>query len=612
MSSEADQSRARGRFGPVWWLAALVVAGVANHAGSLSWGFLWDDFYHQVVMRGLAPDLDLCRWNLYDFNLRAAGGETIARAVAPWWSDDNLRLSMLRPVASASLWLDFLLHGAAPFGYHVTSLALFALLIALVGVLHRRLVQLPGSSYAWRQEPVVAAAAATALFAIDDVHGLPTGWVANRNTLLATLFMVAGALCWLARGRANRPAAWTAGTVLCLLLACGSKESGLALVPILIWIEFVRLRAASRGWVGAGQRLVRTPAVWIVGLAGVAYLAGYVIAGYGPNSTMYRTPWDDPLAAVARLAGVVPLGMQSLIFGVPTDIVANSDVARPIAVAATCVLLVLFAAPLGRAAWTTPAGRVGAGWMLLALLPEMGGDISDRLWMNASVGSALLLGALVGQCVAAGRRWSWMQAARAALVAIVVLMQTAGSVYVNQVRAAAFHGLGAGDREQVAELDLNDRAGDVRRVYVVSARTSLQFFQAGLMLRALRGDPTIWAPPLHAARRPLRLERLGERALRMTSLGTPFVTNRFERLFQTGAREMRRGDVYDGAEFVARVDEVDGGGVRTVTFEFERPLDAPSHRFVALLDGRLQCIEMPRVGESLELPEPPAPFEGAP
>ena len=73
---------------------------------------------------------------------------------------------------------------------------------------------------------------AALLWAIDDAHGTPVGFLANRSTILATLF---GVLTLLAHDRLRRDG-WRMGIVigpLLLVLSLLSKEAGIATVGYL-------------------------------------------------------------------------------------------------------------------------------------------------------------------------------------------------------------------------------------------------------------------------------------------------------------------------------------------------------------------------------------------
>ena len=205
-----------------WLVVALIVVGTANHARSLGWGFIWDDYFHQLALRQGLEGGPLRPWSLYDFGPRPEAGETLFEAgMMPWWTDADFKVRFFRPVSSLSIWLDYRLYDDWAPGYHLTSLLLFAVLLGLAFRMFRAL----GVSEA-------ASLWALAFLALEDGHFLPVGWIANRNTLLASIFALATILCVHHQRRGN---SWVGliPAVLCFLLTCGSKESGLVVFPLI-------------------------------------------------------------------------------------------------------------------------------------------------------------------------------------------------------------------------------------------------------------------------------------------------------------------------------------------------------------------------------------------
>src|SRR5258708_21904314 len=126
---------------------------------------------------------------------------------------------------------------------------------------------------------------AALLFAVEDGHALPAAWLANRNSLLATLF---GLLALTVHDRWRRdgwrPGAWWGSAFLALALLSG--ELGLGVLAYL-----------------AAYALLLDPAGWRRGLtaaipAGGVFLtwaAAYRLLGFGASgSGMYLDPLASP------------------------------------------------------------------------------------------------------------------------------------------------------------------------------------------------------------------------------------------------------------------------------------------------------------------------------
>src|SRR6185312_2960003 len=124
----------------------------------------------------------------------------------------------------------------SPLGFHALNLLLFGLDAALLFALCRRL----GGS-------VVAAAAATLLFAAHPLTVEPVAWVSARKDLLAAAFFLGALLVEDGRPLEERRAA--PGGVALFVGALLSKSSALCLPPILwcwlVWMRGARPRAAS-------------------------------------------------------------------------------------------------------------------------------------------------------------------------------------------------------------------------------------------------------------------------------------------------------------------------------------------------------------------------------
>jgi hypothetical protein len=127
-----------------------------------------------------------------------------------------------RPVTVLTHWLDYQLWPTQTWIMHAHSLLWYGGLAFAVALLYRRTM-----GAAW------IAGLAALLYAIDDAHGPPVGWIANRNTVIATFF---GVCTLLAHDRWRRDK-WGSGAVIGpLLLAVSllSAEAGVATCAYLL------------------------------------------------------------------------------------------------------------------------------------------------------------------------------------------------------------------------------------------------------------------------------------------------------------------------------------------------------------------------------------------
>jgi hypothetical protein len=589
-SVEAPQHRTP-RWHP-WLLVLLIVAGVAYHLPSLRWGFAWDDYVHQMMLRDLVPGRHVAPWDLYGFGETPAPGEPLFETgMFPWWSPPDLKLRFFRPVTSLSIWLDHQVWGAWATGYHLTSLVLFALVLVASYGLFREL-GLPPAAGLW---PL-------ALLALDDVHTLPVGWIANRNTVLATLFTALAALLAL-RYERRRATGLLPLIGLSALAACGSKESGVAVLPIVaLAVVCATLQNARASWRTAIQRAIRSPAVWIAGVVVLGFLTFYVTGGFGAKSIVYPAPWQDPTGFALRVARVVPIGLLSLFFGISADLAIVRPELTLTFIIAAVILIPLLLWGVVRVTRASPAIIFAGGWLLFALLVEAGGDPSDRLWMNASVGAALLLGLFLYTVGSWRVCWKQRRFLTLGLAVVILLAGPIGAVASLPIRTTVLRDLMVGDRQYAATAEIDRSVPPPRDVIVLNVPTPLLGLTLASTWRVVHDDVDTRIFPLQYGRCGMRIERVDARTLRLTATERPWLENAVEQVFRTQAAPPAIGTRYRTVAFDVEIVAVDDTGVRTLRLELHNDANAPRYQFLAWWDGRLRRIVMPTIGGELQLP----------
>ncbi|MHC4125319.1 MAG: hypothetical protein ACYSRR_02555, partial [Planctomycetota bacterium] len=230
--------------------------------------------------------------------------------------------------------------------------------------------------------PLVAGLAAL-LWAIDDAHGMPIGFLANRNALLATLF---GVLAIIAHNKWRRDS-WHVGAILgpvFLSASLLSAEAGIATCAYLLAHTIFVDRAS---WVQRFKTLL--PYVAVVMLWRIIWThLGYGIA----NIEFYIDPINDPacfMTAVINRGPVLLLGQWAL---PPADIAymlnpRQSKLLWFIAIAFLTVLAVLLI-PLLRKNRTARFWALG---MVLSIIPACATIPADRLLLFVGIGAMGLL-----------------------------------------------------------------------------------------------------------------------------------------------------------------------------------------------------------------------------
>jgi tetratricopeptide (TPR) repeat protein len=343
--------------------AALLAVVLLVYARSLGSGFVYDavaqigedDFIHTPANLTDVVTLRVMARDVLDFN---------------------------RPVQLLSLMLDALAWGRRPLGYHLTSVALHACCVLLLFGLVLRWLEREG-------RPALGPAALAALF--FAVHPLAVEAVAEpsyREELLVALFLLLA--LWLVERRRR----WAdAGVVACAVLAIGAKETGVALVPVLV----------AWWWLTGRERRF----VWALALAAVAQglfiWARFALAT--ADSQVFRQPATYLGGSLGAALAIEPriwaLALQHLVWPVhlSADYTAASIAHLPLALAIAIVLAFLGVQLV--VARRSPLGRLALVIFWAALLPAsnllpMYRPAADRYLYVPLLGVAGALAVLLG------------------------------------------------------------------------------------------------------------------------------------------------------------------------------------------------------------------------
>lgn len=563
--------RERGR------LFVVILLGLLVHAPSLWWGFFADDYGHQLVLRGDSQHPTMRPWNLYDFGEAPQPGEEGYELGAfPWWTDADWKVRFLRPLASVSLWLDHALYGEWAPGYHATGLLLFALLCAAAHALYRRLGLAPRT-----------ALCATFLLAVEDGTALPVGWVANRNSLVEALLTVLAVLAVLRAPRIR----WRT-VLLALALAAGaalSKESGVvafALVALLLW---ARGRSPE-------EPLARRGAL-AAGLCALAYFAYLFGAGYGARSIFYPTPWGDPvrvLLAAVLLGGSAPIAMATPF---TPDVMFVFPHLAQVFLPFAAVLTLVFAGAGVIAARREPRALPFVAGAALALLPQAGAPISDRLLLVPMIAFAALLALWMD---------AWRARGGARRLAAWLLFAVAGPISALSclARSLQFVDLGRSLRSVVLDAEVGGAAEGPREALLLNAPSQVAVLTPLTTWVVETEDRGVRFWPLQLGRRALAWTRLDATTFELRTepeRGDRWLAGPLEGVFLSAEPAVQAGDAWRTALFEVEAVET-APWFRTARFHFDAPLDDPRFHFLAWSEGRLRRIAPPAIGETVEIP----------
>lgn len=536
-----------------WYSAA---AALLLSLPSLVGGLALDD---HVLAQHLAQGAPW--WDLFSFVEPDQVRAHMERGTLGWWADPELKLRFFRPLSSGTHALDFTLWPGAPWLMHLVSALAYAAVVALVGHLHRR----------WLGATATAGLA-TLLFAIDAAHGQTVGWLATRNTILAT--GLGFAALW-AHDRWRREG-WRPGRGLGPLLLLGAllaAEAGLAAGGYLLAHALLLDRGSWRQRLGA-----LVPYALVAGLWRVAY----VEAGYGAAASgVYLDAGADPLGFVLSIGRTVGLlGFSQLTVPV-ASILGLSTHGWQLPTLGFAVLLWLLWPVLGH----DREARFLALGMVLASVPFAATLPTDRLLLPLGLGGSGLIArvlTLARARVLTPRRVRPLAHLMLALHLVVApLLFVPFSLATNLLEISVRH--------------LTDAIPDRPRVVLVNVPLEVMLLYPPA-IREGRGQP--WPEPvvpLYAGQTELTLRRTGSASLQLHA-PAGWMPSAFNRLTRAAGRPIAVGTRVELPAATIEVLEVNRDGRPTrVSARFDRPLEA--YQWVVWSERQPRSWSPPPVGE---------------
>jgi hypothetical protein len=566
----------------LWWclLVALVLA-----LPMLGMGFFLDDNIQLLILEG--------RWPLgspFDlFRFAGGGPEGMRRIVQegpyPWWTLPELTISFWRPLSSALAVLDHRLFGRDPLGYHLHSLAWYLGVVALFGLLLRRL--LPGALGVF----------ALLLFVMDDSHVLPVGWVANRNVLVSTALALGGLWLHLQWREARKP--WALPCSLALLaMSLTAGESALGVFAYLLAYELF----GSRGTVVERLRAVAPAAV-----IALVYLGVYKALGYGAyGSAMYLDPVGEPGRYLVAALGRVPALMGGLL-GMPVDLWGLKAESRPVLVGLGLATLALLGFLL-RSAWPglSEEERRSCRWLgagaALSVVPVAASMPMGRLLFVPSLGASVLLAVALRQAWRSRRGWrpNGLVVAGAVFALLNLVLAPLGLLAMpTMVRQ-----LGAGTAEMAQKIrrELDPALLPSQRVVILDARDLGAALYTPVMW-ALEGQelPRSWWTLSLVQESPI-VTRTGPSSLTLELPGGGhFLASEVEQAIRGPEFLPGPGAQVKLEGMRVTVLAADAQGPTRLGFDFDVPLEDRSLVFMHWRDGGLRRLTPPPEGTRLEL-----------
>ncbi|HZO43495.1 MAG TPA: tetratricopeptide repeat protein [Methylomirabilota bacterium] len=328
------------------------------------------------------------------------------------WMFSNVTMGHWIPLTWLTFGLDFVLWGMNPFGYHLTSLVVFAANAPALYFVARRLLR---SATSFDEATLtVSAVAATLFFALHPLRAESVAWATERRDVLSGLFFLLTVLLYLkAHDHVGARRRWLlVGSVGLYLLALVSKASVMVLPAALVVLDVYPLRRLGgrwRDWVGPAARTV-----WLEKVPfAVLGAAGAAVTYYAQNANLFITPLERyPLAARPAMVfyslwfylekTLMPWGLSPL-YELPAKVslLDRQFLIPALAVTALTTTLVLLRrrSPAGLAVWIYYAIALGP---VIGIVHSGHQLTNDRYSYLPGIGLAVLLGGAVGAVLHAG------------------------------------------------------------------------------------------------------------------------------------------------------------------------------------------------------------------
>jgi hypothetical protein len=435
------------------------------------------------------------------------------------------------------------------------------------------------------------------IFAVSDSHWVNVAWTAGRWVLVTTALALAGCVAHL-RWRQER---WRPGLFLSIVLfALGflAGELTLAVLSYPIAFEIVspgaKFREKIRGL---------APLALVTG----AYLIVYKLLGRGAfGGTEYLDPSSDPLGYFVELPGKTLAMLGEIFLWVPAGW-WNVDALRRYSTAAGVgglVLVALLLTPVLRG--SKAEVRVLLGRLVLgtfgSMLPLAAGTPGARNLIVPFIGAALIMGIALQYwwtvLRSRGHALRWFATVLCFGVGFVHLALPPYHWVTGPIQLRQSSGWLAGQARSTPFVD--EGVPDQRTVFLT---VHFAVCWNGHFLRRLERLPMPerwWM--LSAADAEHHYHRPAPDRLELETVGGEMMATRFECLVRSRDAPIPAGYEVDLDGLRVRVIEVGQYGPTRVEFTFDRSLDDPSMVLMAVLEGRLQRVEPPLVGETLRLP----------
>lgn len=530
--------------------------------------------------------------DLFSFFPGAGQGNEVlaASGYLPWWADPDVRIVFFRPLSALTHLLDYRLWPDLLPAHHAQSLLWYGLGVWLVAHLYRQLLG-PGAT----------AGLAALLFAAEDAHATPVGWLANRNALIALVFgalAVQAHLRWRAAARGG--GGWLAAALAATATGLLAGEATLGpLAYVVAWEVCAPPLADATGTPRPRPSLPgRILALLPYGALVVAWRTAYGALGFGVHgSGLYTDPGSDPVGFLLACLERGPVMLLAQWTQAPIDawviLTREGQLGLTAAGIVATALVGVLVAPVVRA---RPLARFFVVGSLLALLPTCAAFPMDRQLVSVGIGALGLLALLADHHGFFQVRPEDRRAVPRWLTAKLLVFLHAGVVLVyTPFRAANIPHVFSVFSHIAEEAPRDAALADQALVFVNGIDLLTMCVPMG---RFAEGPVPRRIALLTSLLDGATVERPDDRTLVVSPDGG-FLENPTDRFARSLARPFTVGETIVREDFTATVDALGPHGRPTrVTFRFTEPLETPHLRWVWWKDRALQPYPLPPVGST--------------
>ena len=503
-------------------------------------------------------------WTLYDLVGDDNREALFDRGFLPWWTDPRLTVRFLRPLSSLLLYCAHRWLGAWPFAMHLQSFAWWIVAVLAARALFRRCVA---------PRP---AAFATVIFALAPCHGMPLGWLANSEALMALALGTLG-LTSMLRWRDEGGTRWGASSLAAFSLALAAGEYGLCCAGYVVAFAFSAPKGAPRRW----------RSVFLFALPAAGYLAARHTLGCGASASgFYQDPLQDTWLFLRhvpwRFVALVLMGWFLQQGSAAWRLVGDANwpsVASLIALLTIGGVVLVhvtrqIAPDARKTTWTFVAGSFLSLCPLFSVLPAL------RLLGVPMLGIAPVVGVVLdaawsGRKTQARSGMDWLTAVTAVLLGLAHLIYAPGLAWSN-ARQIRNHAIGFANR--TAQLARHFEGRPSAEVVDLLGFDDVFFY--GFGLEALGIHDARWNVLSHTDHL-LCLRHDTSTIDFVVRPGAGIYPAAYGDLYRSEAHPVQNGETFVMSGYFVTVVDADRFGPRRARFQFPTDLDDPRRVWVS-------------------------------